>query len=50
MLRSFTLPVTKNMSACFGLPVFITPKRSASKPGQSAAKTSISQPLQLDAS
>ena len=32
---SFTLPVTRKMSACLGLPVFTTPNRSPSKPGHS---------------
>ncbi len=50
MFCSFTLPVTRKMSACLGLPVFTTPNRSPSKPGHSVAKTSMSQPLQLEPS
>ena len=46
----FTLPVTRKMSACLGLPVLMIPNRSTSKPGHSAASTSMSQPLQLEAS
>ena len=30
MFCSFTLPVTKKMSACLGLPVLMMPKRSTS--------------------
>ena len=50
MFCSLTEPVTKKMSACLGLPVFTTPKRSPSKPGHSVARTSMSQPLQLEPS
>ena len=50
MFCSFTLPVTRKMSACLGLPVLMMPKRSTSNPGHSAASTSMSQPLQLEPS
>jgi hypothetical protein len=45
-----TAPVTRKMSACFGLPVLTTPRRSTSKIGVRQASTSMSQPLQLEAS